>query len=117
MSFSDDEAGARRKKPAALGRDDEVLAARRSLAVVVSAQERRRGDGRSSSGVRGSDVDKVRGGMECHAFSDGAIGGARSQQRRPDQERRLARGSAALARSSCRLSVSWRGDAKGAAAS
>jgi len=72
MSFSDDETGARRKKPAALGRDGEVLAARRSLAVVVPAQERRRGDGRSSSGVRGSDVDKVRGGMECHAFSDGA---------------------------------------------
>ena len=34
------------------------------------------------------------------------------QGRRRDRQRRLARGSAALSWSSCRLSLSWRGDAR-----
>ena len=71
-----------------------------------------RGDARSSSELgtqRGVGAHSAR---RLRQRARGATGDRRTPRRRRDQERRLALGSAALSRSSCRLSLSWRGDAR-----
>ena len=107
-AFSDDAIGARTMRSAALGRSSDVLAARRSLAVVVSAQESRRGGWQSSRTVtvRGG-VARIPRGDEIRAFSDDAVD---ARTTRPAALGRSSDvlGSAALSRSSCRLSLSWR---------
>ena len=102
-------------------RDQERRLARGSLARGSAALSRSscrlllswRGDARSSSKLY---TQRSVGAAGAAATTARALRGARlahaRQSRWRDQERRLARGSAGFARSSCRLSLSWRGDAR-----